>query len=153
MITISTGGCGTGWHQVHAGMHTFQLHDSDTGSAEVDLINPANGAVYAEAAGLGPGTTRPMRLNVGSGRYAFRCLIEDTDPITGPTVRGRRAHQRGAAGILPVTNNDLHTPGQRVPRLRHRRAEHAGQPGPGAGRRRPRGPPGRGQGGLAAAPT
>ena len=35
---------------------------------------------------LGPGTTSPMRLNVGSGSYAFRCLFEDFDPLTGPTV-------------------------------------------------------------------
>ena len=44
-----------------------------------------------------------MRLNVGSGSYAFRCLFEDYDPITGPavTVGG---HAGGAAAILnPAT--------------------------------------------------
>jgi iron uptake system component EfeO len=49
-------------------------------NAEVDLVNPANGAVYAEVEALGPGTTSPMRLNVGSGSYPFRCLFEDFDP-------------------------------------------------------------------------
>ncbi len=109
LISVSTGACGTGWRQVAPGMQTFQIHDSSTGAAEVDLIGPANGAIYAEVEALGPGTTRPMRLDVGSGSYAFRCLIEDTDALTGPTVRVP-GHVRGAAGILPVTTNDLLTP-------------------------------------------
>ena len=87
-------------------MQTFQIRDSATGGAEADLVNPASGAVYAEVAGLGPGTTRPMRLDLGSGRYAFRCLIQDADTLTGPTVRVGGHHQ-GAPAILPVTTNDL----------------------------------------------
>jgi iron uptake system component EfeO len=109
LISVSTGTCGTGWQEVAAGMQTFQIHNSSTGGAEVDLIDPADGAVYAEVEALGPGTTRPMRVDVGSGRYAFRCLIEDTDAITGPTVRVA-GHVRGAAAILPVTTTDLLAP-------------------------------------------
>lgn len=106
VITVSTGACGTGWRQVSTGMQTFQVRNSGTAGAEVDLINPATGAIFAEVSGLGPGTTRPMRLDVGSGRYAFRCLIQDTDTLTGPTVRVG-GHHRGAPGILPVTTTDL----------------------------------------------
>ena len=47
-----------------------------------------------------------MRLNVGSGPYAFRCLIEDIDPITGPVIRVG-GHIRGDPAILPVTSDDL----------------------------------------------
>ena len=43
-----------------------------------------------------------MRLNVGSGSYAFRCLFEDFDPLTGPTVTVG-GHGRGSPAILPVT--------------------------------------------------
>jgi iron uptake system component EfeO len=111
VITVSTGGCGTGWRQVHTGMQTFQIDNSGTGGAEVDLIDPANGAIYAEVDQVGPETTVPMRVDLGSGRYAFRCLIEDTDPITGPVVR-IAGHQRGAAAILPVTQDDLLGPAQ-----------------------------------------
>src|ERR1700722_19258839 len=106
VITISTGACGTGWGQVHAGMQTFQVRNSDTAGAEAYLINPASGAVFAEVSGLGPGTTRPMRLDLGSGSYAFQCFIQDTDTLTGPTVRVAGHHQ-GAPGILPMTTNDL----------------------------------------------
>jgi iron uptake system component EfeO len=109
VITVSAGACGTGWRQVTAGMQTFQVRNSGTAGAEVDLINPATGAIFAEVSGLGPGTTRPMRLDVGSGRFAFRCLIQDTDTLTGPTVRVG-GHHRGAPGVLPITTTDLLSP-------------------------------------------
>ncbi len=105
-IMVSTGACGTGWRHAAAGWQTFQVHNGSTGAAEADLIDPVSGAIFAEVGALGPGRTRPMRLDVGSGSYAFRCVIEDTDAITGPVVRvGGDA--RGASAILPVTANDL----------------------------------------------
>ncbi len=108
-ISISTGGCGGGWHLAAPGWHTFQIHNSAADAAEVELINPANGTVYETVEALGAGTTDPMRLDVGSGSYAFRCLIEDTDAITGPTEKVP-GHTAGATAILPVTDNDLYTP-------------------------------------------
>ena len=105
-IAVSAGACGTGWRHVSAGMQTFQIRNSSTGGAEVDLVNPASGAIYAEVASLGPGTIRPMRVDLGSGRYAFRCLLRDTGPLTGPAVRVG-GHHRGAPAILPVTADDL----------------------------------------------
>ncbi|HEY2280610.1 MAG TPA: EfeM/EfeO family lipoprotein [Streptosporangiaceae bacterium] len=108
-ISISTGGCGGAWHLAAPGWHTFQLHNAAADSAEVELINPANGAVYDDIENLGAGTTDPMRINLGSGAYAFRCLIEDTDAITGPTEKVP-GHTAGATAILPVTDNDLYAP-------------------------------------------
>jgi iron uptake system component EfeO len=107
-ISISTGGCGGDWHLDAPGWHTFQLHNSASDSAEVELINPATGAVYDDIENLGAGTTVPLRINVGSGSYAFRCLIEDTDAITGPTEKVP-GHTSGATAILPVTDDDLLT--------------------------------------------
>jgi iron uptake system component EfeO len=107
-ISISTGGCGGSWHLDAPGWHTFQLHNSASDAAEVELINPSSGAVYDDIENLGAGTTDPMRINVGSGSYAFRCLIEDTDAITGPTEKVP-GHTSGATAILPVTDDDLLT--------------------------------------------
>jgi iron uptake system component EfeO len=106
VISVSTGTCGTGWHDVRAGMQTFQLDNTSTAGAEVDLINPASGAIYAEVEQLGAGTTRPLRVNLARGRYAFRCLLEDTDTLTGPVVR-IGGQQAGDPGILPITTTDL----------------------------------------------
>jgi iron uptake system component EfeO len=108
-ISISTGGCGGDWHLAHPGYHTFQLHNSASDPAEVELVNPATGAVYDDIENLGAGTTAPMRVDVGSGSYAFRCLIEDTDSITGPTEKVP-GHTRGATPTLPVTSDDLLAP-------------------------------------------
>ena len=109
LVSVSNGGCGSSWHLAGPGWHTFQIYNAAAEGAEVDLINPANGAIYAEIETLGPGTTSPMRLDVGSGSYAFRCLFEDYDPITGPTaVVG--GHVDGTAAILPVTSDDLLAP-------------------------------------------
>ena len=68
-----------------------------------------------------------MRLDVGSGSYAFRCLFEDYDPITGPTVTVG-GHARGAAAILPVTGNDLIGPAKQYHAYVAAGPEHAGQP-------------------------
>ena len=108
-ISISTGGCGGSWHLDAPGWHTFQIHNAASDAAEVELINPRTGAVYEGIENLGAGTTDPMRVNVGSGSYAFRCMIEDTDAITGPAEKVP-GHTAGATAILPVTNNNLLAP-------------------------------------------
>jgi iron uptake system component EfeO len=109
LVSVSNGGCGVGWHLAGPGWHTFQIYNGAAEGGEVDLIDPANGAIYAEVNGLGPGTTSPMSLDVGSGSYAFRCLFDDYDPMTGPTVVVA-GHTRGTPAILPITSNDLVAP-------------------------------------------
>jgi len=106
VISMNGSSCGGHWHLARPGWHTFQLRNAGTSGAEVDLTNPANGAVYAELEAMGPGTTTPMRLNVGSGKYAFVCAYVDTSPIIGPTITVS-GHAKGAAAPLPVTPNDL----------------------------------------------
>jgi iron uptake system component EfeO len=109
LISVSNGGCGSSWHLDRPGWYTFQLYNAAAEAGTVDLVNPANGAIYAEVESMGPATSSPMRLDVGSGQYAFRCLFEDFDPITGPTetVGG---HVDGTPAILPITANDLLEP-------------------------------------------
>jgi iron uptake system component EfeO len=105
LISVSNGGCGSSWH-AGPGWHTFQIYNAAAEAGEVDLVDPANGAIYAAVETIGPGTSSPMRLDLGSGPYAFRCLFDDYDPITGPTtVIG--GHASGSSAILPITSNDL----------------------------------------------
>lgn len=105
-LTMSQDGCGGTWHVAGPGWHTFELYNGNTVGGEVDLVNPATGAIYNEISGFGPRTTTPMRLDLGSGRYAFRCLFQDTDPMTGPSVTVG-GHAAGQPAVLPVTYNDL----------------------------------------------
>lgn len=106
VITVSSNECGGTWHLAGPGRHTFEISNQSTGGGEIDLINPANGAVYAEVENAGPDTITPMSLDVGSGKYAFLCLFEDFSPLTGPTVTVG-GHAKGTPAILPVTYNDV----------------------------------------------
>lgn len=97
--------CGQGWDDPHAGTQTLMVHNADSSAAEVDLIDPSTGAVHAELEGVGPGTTRAMRVTIGGGTYAFWCFPEGGHPVTGPKVTVRGAP--GRPGVRPVTQNDL----------------------------------------------
>jgi iron uptake system component EfeO len=106
-IAFNDSSCGGSWQVTRPGWHTFEVSNQADYGAEVDLTDPVNGAVYDELEDIGPGTTAPMVLDVGSGKYAFLCMVEDFDPIAGPTVTVS-GHTPGTRAILPVTYNDLY---------------------------------------------
>lgn len=109
-VEVSEGGCGKGWSHPHRGKQVFDLRNTSSRAAEVYLTNPANGSVYGEVEGLGPGTTRPLRVTLGGGSYAFRCLPDDTDAVTGPTVTVAGPARGGGPAAVPVTQQDLIPP-------------------------------------------
>jgi iron uptake system component EfeO len=106
MITVSDQQCGGTWHLAHPGWYTFEINNQGVNGAEIDLTNPANGAIYAEIENTGPGTITPMTLDVGSGKYAFLCLFSDSNPVAGPTTTVAGDVQ-GTPAVLPITYNDL----------------------------------------------
>lgn len=105
-ISVSRSQCGQGWIDAKTGRQTLFLHNTGDAAAEADLVEVGSGKVYGEVEGLGPNTTATMDVQLGAGRYAIRCLIEDTDAITGPTVTLTGSGQGGPA-IVPVTKNDM----------------------------------------------
>jgi iron uptake system component EfeO len=108
-IDISVGRCGQGWSHPHAGQQHFVLHDTDTRAAEVYLTDARTGAVYADVEPLGPGTTASLDIDLGSGRYAFRCAMEDESTVVGPAVTVPGHVSGSAVATLPVTQADLIT--------------------------------------------
>jgi iron uptake system EfeUOB component EfeO/EfeM len=106
VITVSSNQCGGRWQLPGPGWHTLEIANQGTSGGEIDLVNPANGAVYAEIENSGPGTTNPISMDFGSGRYALLCLFSDYDPLAGATVTVA-GHAGGAKAVLPVTYNDL----------------------------------------------
>ena len=106
VITVSSAECGGGWSVPGPGWHTIQISNQGTGGAEIDLVNPANGAVYAEIENTGPGTVNPINIDFGSGQYALLCLFSDYSPLQGPTVTVA-GHAAGTPAVLPVTYNEL----------------------------------------------
>ncbi|WEO93639.2 EfeM/EfeO family lipoprotein [Streptomyces sp. FXJ1.172] len=108
VIDVSQGHCGQGWTRPESGLRTFDLHNSSDGAAEVYLEDPGSQAVYGEVEGIGPGTTRQLTVRLGKGTYAFKCVPDDADAVTGPAVR-ITSGQPGP-GASPVTEHDLIPP-------------------------------------------
>jgi iron uptake system component EfeO len=109
-VTVSRSACGRGWTDAKPGTQTLQLRNTGVATADADLIDPTTGAVYGEVEGIGPGTTRSLRVRLGNGVYAVRCLVEDTEAIVGPKVRVTGGHGASSPSVVPVTANDLLAP-------------------------------------------
>ncbi|MFJ6211757.1 imelysin family protein [Streptomyces sp. NPDC092296] len=108
-VEVSPGGCGRGWDRPRGGTQVFELRNTSGGAADVQLMD-ASGALLGEVEGLGPGTVRELRVTLGRGEYAFRCLPEGSGAVTGPTVRVTDGPVRGGPAVPPVTRHDLIPP-------------------------------------------
>jgi iron uptake system component EfeO len=101
-ITVSATACGTGWQHPTAGTQILQVRNTSRSVLEVQLIDPDNGAVYAQIEGLAPGTVRSMPIDAGSGRYAFTCSGTSYGTRNGPEIQ-IPGQERGGPAILPLT--------------------------------------------------
>lgn len=108
-VEVSPGACGRGWSRPRPGLQAFALHNTSGTAAEVRLQDARSGAVYGETEDVAPGTTRVLRARLGKGTYAFVCLHDDADAVTGPTVRIAEGGGSGPAAV-PVTSRDLIRP-------------------------------------------
>ncbi|MEW1653865.1 EfeM/EfeO family lipoprotein [Streptomyces sp. NPDC093707] len=105
-IEIDPGACGRGWLHPRPGLQVFDLRNSSSHAAEVYLRGADGGPVYGEVEGIGPGTTRHLQVRLGPGAYAFTCLPDDANAVTGPTVR-LTGGGRGGPAAAPITQHDL----------------------------------------------
>ncbi|MFF7639834.1 imelysin family protein [Streptomyces canus] len=110
-VEVASSACGRGWTHPKPGRQVFDLKNTTGAAAEVYLTDAKTGAVYGEVEGLAPGTVRPMPVTLGDGSYAFTCMPDDADAVTGPTVRitGAGTVKSGPAA-LPVSQQDLIPP-------------------------------------------
>ena len=65
---------------------TFAVYNAAQVPVDVSLTDPGTGGVYAELEDLGPGTTRPLQVDFGSGSYAFQCDTGYGNPLNGPAI-------------------------------------------------------------------
>jgi iron uptake system component EfeO len=106
-ITVSSTLCGAGWEHAATGRLTFQIHDLSPNPVEVSLTNAQTGGVYAEIEGIGPGTTRPMQVDVSSGAYAFVCDASGGARVIGPTTTVPGKVPDGMAVVPPDISDTL----------------------------------------------
>ncbi|GCB53171.1 EfeM/EfeO family lipoprotein [Streptomyces sp. NL15-2K] len=109
-VEVTPSGCGRGWTHPAAGRQVFDLRNTSSTATEVYLTDPRTGAVYGEVEGLAPGTVRPLRVTLGDGTYAFKCLPDDADAVTGPAVRVTGASVKSGPAAVPVSQQDLIPP-------------------------------------------
>ncbi|WP_405783089.1 EfeM/EfeO family lipoprotein [Streptomyces sp. NBC_00859] len=109
-VDASAGSCGTGWRHPRPGTQVFDVHNTSSTPVEVYLKDTASGAVYGELEGLGPGTTRALRVTIAGGSYAFGCFPDDAASVTGPTVRVPGGRVGGGPAAAPVSQHDLIPP-------------------------------------------
>ncbi|MFC4055622.1 EfeM/EfeO family lipoprotein [Actinomadura syzygii] len=115
-VQVGRARCGEGWGSARAGARTLLVHNGDSAPVDVTVVDPSRGTVFAELEGVGPGTTRPLRVGLGAGTYAIGCRPADGAAVTGPRVRVS-GPGGGARGVRPLTRNDL-DPAVRVYRAR-----------------------------------
>jgi len=108
VLTVSATACGTGWRHPAAGLQTLQIHNAWTGPIDVALIGAGTFAVYARIEALGPGTTQPMQVDLGSGSYALDCSGSTYSELIGRAIV-IPGHVRGGAGIIPVSYSQMET--------------------------------------------
>lgn len=106
-IQIARGRCGVGWDRPQGGNQTIALHNTDSVTMEVELVDPATSGVYAEVESLAPGTSRSFSLVLANGTYAFTCLPDGSDAETGPSVTIKDGPAEGATAIIPVDETTL----------------------------------------------
>lgn len=107
-VEVSRGVCGRGWDDARPGLQVFDLHNTSDAASEVYLEDAASKAVYGEVEDIGPGTTRSLTVDLGKGAYAFQCVPDDADAVTGPTVRITSG--QGGPAAAPVSRQDLIPP-------------------------------------------
>ena len=79
VIDVSATQCGGTWSVSGPGTHTIQISNQGTEGGEVDLVNPANGAIYAEIENTGPG--KLYTLTVMTPNEGFAELIRGGEPV------------------------------------------------------------------------
>jgi iron uptake system component EfeO len=113
VITVSESGCGVEWTAPpdgHAGHLVVRLSDTARDPAEVYLIAPGSGEVYAEVLSLLPGVPRTLSTTLDGGSYALRCVFTDGQVRTSPTRTLSGTAADAVAGVLPLPDLDLAAP-------------------------------------------
>jgi iron uptake system EfeUOB component EfeO/EfeM len=110
VVLVSEQDCGSGWTPAGAGRQSLSLSDTARDPAEVYLVTPDGGEVYAEVQSLLPGVPRLLATTLGPGRYALRCVFTDGTVRTSParTLTGGAADP--VRGIPPLPDLDLTGP-------------------------------------------
>jgi iron uptake system component EfeO len=106
-VEVSISHCGAGWAPATAGHQQLTLHNTDTRPGEVLLTDAGTGAVYSYLEPLAAGSTADVSVDLGPGKYRFRCAMEDEDLVNGPVVSIGGHATITTPAVAAVTQADL----------------------------------------------
>jgi len=99
--------CGGSWQPPSSGPMTFDIANQTGTVADIQLLATGTQRVYAEIPTLGPGTTRPLEVTLGPGKYTWQCasLSGEIDTSNPGLVTGHKV--RSTPWYIPARPDDL----------------------------------------------
>jgi high-affinity iron transporter len=107
-ISVTSQKCAPQWSGPQTtGAKSFSVTNSTSLTEDVQLLNPDVDRVYGEILTLGPGTTRPLTVTLGPGKYSWQCASVDNvvissslEPVRGPKVASSPSYVPTTPDIL-----------------------------------------------------
>jgi high-affinity iron transporter len=106
-IDVTAKACGPGWRGARSGPVTFHVANDTTSTVDVQLLGSGTQWVFAEIPTLGPGTTRPLPVTLGPGRYTWQCASLTGEIYTSDPGRVTGAKVASTPPYIPVNPDDL----------------------------------------------
>jgi high-affinity iron transporter len=106
-VTVTGHSCAANWHAARSGRQTIRVDNKSGKVAEINVLD-VRGGVVGEIETLGPATTAPMTVSLGTGSYTIACLLAGQ-----PTLHSGSVTVTGgapAAAVVPVTLAELSGP-------------------------------------------
>jgi high-affinity iron transporter len=111
-VTVTRTGCAPEWTSAQTGTQTITVTNNSGLAGEINLDDAA-GAIMGEIETIGPGTSAPLTATLGTGTYAFKCLMgslaaTESQPVAVSASTGSAA--TAPVAVKPVTVAELTGP-------------------------------------------
>jgi len=107
---MTTGSCAGQWGPRASGPVTFDIENRTPETMDVQLLATGTPRVYAEIPTLGSGTTRPLTVTLGAGRYTWQCASLDGVIYASNPAEVTGATPDPTPGYIPVTLDQISEP-------------------------------------------
>jgi high-affinity iron transporter len=84
-VTVTSTSCGKDFTSARAGTQTLTVQNSSSASGEIRLLD-SGGGIVGEIETLGPATSAPLAVTLGSGAYTFACFLSGKASMTSAPV-------------------------------------------------------------------
>ncbi|HTU73069.1 MAG TPA: iron uptake transporter permease EfeU [Trebonia sp.] len=109
-VTVTNTSCGDDFTSARAGSQTLTVTNNSSASGEVNLLN-SSGGIVGEIETLGPATSAPLAVTLGSGTYTIACFMSGKAAMSSaPVTVSGSATTADPVAPAPVTVAELTPP-------------------------------------------